>query len=320
MTGGAALAQTVLVTGASGFVGRVLCAHLAARGFRVRQAVRRAEALSPDRVSVGDLSPRTDWSLVLAGAETVVHLAARVHVMRESDADPAAEFRRVNVDATTHLARSAAAAGVRRLVFLSSVKVHGEVSERPFTEADPPRPEDPYGRSKWEAEQELAQVGRATGMQWTVVRPPLVYGPGAKANFLSLMRAVARGMPLPLGAIHNRRSLLYLGNLVDAIRMCLVHQAAANRVFLVSDGEDLSTPELVRRLALALGVKAHLLQVPTKLLRLGGGIIGRGPAIDRLVGSLQVDSSAIRRALDWVPPYTIDQGIAETARWYRCQN
>jgi len=311
------LAQTVLVTGATGFVGCALCAHLAARGFVVRQAVRRAEALSADCVSVGDLGPLTDWERALAGIQTVVHLAARVHMTRASGADSAAEFHRVNVEGTAHLARSAAAAGVQRLVFLSSVKVHGEASDRPFTEADPPRPDDPYGKSKWEAEQALAQVARATGMQWTVLRPPLVYGPRAKANFLSLMRAVARGVPLPLGAIHNRRSLLYLGNLVEAIRMCLVHQAAANRVFLVSDGEDLSTPELVQRLALALGVRAHLLQVPTGLLRLAGGIIGRGPAVDRLVASLQVDSFAIRRALDWVPPWTVDQGLAETARWYR---
>ena len=219
LTGAGGLAQTVLVTGASGFVGRALCPHLAAQGFSVRRAVRRAQEPSADCVAVGNLSPRTDWTPALTGIEAVVHLAARVHVMRESSADPAAEFRRVNVEATAHLARSAAAAGVRRLVFLSSVKVHGKPGERPFTEADPPRPDDPYGMSKWEAEQELAQVGRATSMQWTVLRPPLVYGPGVKANFLSLMHAVTRGMPLPLGAIHNRRSLLYLGNLVDAIRV-----------------------------------------------------------------------------------------------------
>jgi len=310
------------VTGANGFVGRALGDLLQARGHLVRGAVRSLEADDRgalDVVETGVLGPETRWEPALAAVSVVVHLAARVHVVRDAAADPLAEFRRVNVEGTRRLAMQAAAAGVRRMVLLSSVKVHGESSAHPLTECDRPCPEDAYGISKWEAEQILAEVGRQTGLEWVVLRPPLTYGPGVKANFYALLRAVARGLPLPLSAIDNRRSLLYLGNLVDAIGVCLQHPAAANRTFLVSDGEDLSSPELVRRMARALGVRARLVPVPVGLLRLAGSALGRRDAVARLVGSMQIDSSLIRRELSWAPPYTVDRGLADTARWFLSQ-
>ena len=205
----------------------------------------------------------------------VVHLAARVHVMQDTASDSLNEYRLANVEGARRLALGAAEAGVRRFVFLSSVKVNGESTSRPFIESDRPNPHDAYGISKWEAEQALMQIGKDTGMECVILRPPLIYGPDVRANFLSLMRAVARGVPLPLGALENRRSLLYLGNLVDAIRVCLSHSAAAGQVFLLSDGEDVSTPELVRRLAAALRVRPRLLSVPLPLLRLAGWLTGR---------------------------------------------
>jgi nucleoside-diphosphate-sugar epimerase len=299
-------------------VGRALCEHLAARGLLVRRALRSASSLpAGDSLAVGEIGPHTEWDAALRDVNAVVHLAARVHTLRETSADPLAEYRRVNLDGTRRLAAAAASQGVARLVFVSSSKVNGEASGRPFTESDPPHPEDPYGRSKWEAEQALAQIGRDTGLDYVILRPPLVYGPGVAANFARLMRWVARGVPLPLGAIDNRRSLVYVGNLVDAIRVCLAHPGAAGRTYLVSDGEDVSTPELVRRIARAMGVKSRLLPVPVALLRLAAGMIGRRHEIERLVGCLQVDSSAIRRELRWSAPATMQDGLAETACWFR---
>jgi nucleoside-diphosphate-sugar epimerase len=308
----------ILVTGANGFVGHALCAHLAQQGLSVRRAVRGPpNAQAHDVAAVGDIGPDTDWRAALQDVDAIVHLAARVHVMRDTAVDPQAEFRRVNVGGTRHLARMAAKAGVRRFVFLSSVKVNGESSQCPFRETDQPHPEDAYGVSKWEAEQALMTLAREAGMQWVVLRPPLIYGPGVGANFLKLMRALDRGLPLPLGALENRRSLLYLGNLVDAIRVCLSHSAAVDQVFLLSDGEDVSTPELVHRLAAALRVRPPLVSVPLRLLRLAGRVTGRMGAVERLTGSLQVDSSKIRAALGWAPPFSLDQGLAHTADWYR---
>ena len=311
---------TVHVTGASGFVGRVLCDVLAASGCAVRKAMR-AAAGNADMVAVGEIGPGTDWRAALDGVETVVHLAARTHVLRETSPDPLAAYLRVNAAGTERLARSAAAHGVRRLVFLSSVKVNGErTGDRPFSEDDPPRPEDAYGVSKREAEQALARVASETGLETVVLRPPLVYGPGVKANFLRLMRLVARGVPLPLGAVVNRRSLIYAGNLVHAIVTALNAPAAAGRTYLVSDGEDVSTPELVRRLAQALGVKPRLLPVPPMVLGLAAALAGKRGELARLTGSLQVDSSRIRSELAWRPPFTLAQGLDQTARWYHSRS
>ena len=244
-----------LVTGANGFVGVALCAELRRRGYAVLAAVRsvHAEFADGERTVVNSMDQETDWSNALSNQNVVVHLAARVHVMADSASDPLAEFRRVNVHATMNLASQAAAAGVKRFVFLSSIKVNGELtpSERPFVESDTPHPQDAYGVSKFEAEQGLRQLAAVTGMEVVIIRPPLVYGPGVKANFAALMRAVQQGWPLPLGAIHNQRSLVALDNLVDFIVTCTTHQEAGNQTFLVSDGQDLSTPELVRGLARA---------------------------------------------------------------------
>jgi nucleoside-diphosphate-sugar epimerase len=307
-----------LVTGGTGFVGNALCAHLTGRGFFVRSAGRsKPVGERSDAVVVGDIGADTDWSTALEGVDQVVHLAARVHIDSDSSRDPLAEYRRVNVEGTRRLASMAAERGVRRFVFLSSAKVNGEVTRTPCTEADPPRPEGAYAVSKWEAEQALTQLASESGMEWVILRPPLVYGPGVRANFLKLMRAVAAGIPLPFASIDNRRSLLYLGNLVDAIRTCLAHPRARDRTFLVSDGDDLSTPGLTRRLAQALGMPARLLPMPVALLSLAGAMTGKGAAVDRLVGSLQLDTSAIRETLGWTPPFGVDQGLQETARWFR---
>lgn len=265
--------------------------------------------------ATGDLGPDADWRPALSGVQAVVHCAARVHIMADTSADPLAEFRRVNVDGTLALARQAAAAGVRRFVLLSSVKVHGEATApgHPFHADDAPRPEDAYGLSKHEAEQALRHLAAETGLEVVVVRSPLVYGPGVKANFAQLMRAVALGVPLPLGALHNRRSLVGLDNLVDLLRVCLDHPAAANQTFLVSDGEDLSTTELVHRLGRALGRPARLLPVPAPLLRAGAALLGRRAAVDRLCGSLQVDIASTRARLGWTPPVSVDEGLRRAA-------
>jgi nucleoside-diphosphate-sugar epimerase len=308
--------EVVAVTGADGFVGRALCSLLEAHGVSVRR-LQRASGGDKRAFAVGDIGPDTDWSAALQGIHDVVHLAARVHVMRDTTGDPLAEYRRVNVEGTRTLARAAVTAGVARLVFLSSIKVNGESTRLPFTEDDAPAPQDSYGVSKWEAEQALTQVARGSAMQWVILRPPLLYGPGVAANFLRLMHAVARGLPLPLATIDNRRSLLYLGNLVDAIRVCLSEPGAGDRLFLLSDGDDVSSAQLVRRLAAALQVRARLLRVPVAWLRMAGSIIGKSAAVERLVGSLQVDSSRFRAALGWSPPFSLEQGLAETARWYR---
>jgi UDP-glucose 4-epimerase len=309
----------VLVTGATGFVGRALCEHLTASGLHVIPAVRREAGLA-DEVVVGDLGSSTGWHMALTGCDAVVHLAARVHVMDDTAQDPLALYRETNTDATLNLARQAAAVGVKRLVYISSVKVNGEGGDAPYRETDTPAPEDAYAMSKWQAEQGLGQIAQETGLEVVILRPPLVYGPGVKANFVQLMRMVERGWPLPLGAIHNRRSLLYLGNFVDAIRLCIEHPAAAGQTFLLDDGQAVSTPELIRALAHAMGRPARLLPVPVKVLELAGVLLGKRAAVARLVGSLYVDSSAIRSRLGWTPPNTLQRGLAETvADWRNCR-
>lgn len=306
------------MTGASGFIGQALCAAAAA-GHRVRRAVRRAEGDDPASVTVGELAPETDWRRALEGVQCVVHLAARTHVLSETARDPLAEYRRVNVEGTLRLAEQAAQAGVRRLVFMSSVKVNGESTQRPFTERDDPRPEDGYGFSKRDAERALGRVSGTTGMEVVILRPPLVYGPGVKGNFLRLLDVVARRVPLPLASIRNRRSLIYVGNLVDAVLAAIASPRAAGGTYLLSDGEDVSTPELVREMARALGVAPRLLPCPSSWLKLAGAVTGRRAAVARLTGSLQVDSTAAHRDLEWRPRYTLAQGLAATARWYHAR-
>ncbi len=271
-------------------------------------------------VPIGDIGPATDWKTALDGVDCVVHLAARAHVTRDTAAEPLAEYRRINVEAAAALARAAAAAGVRRFVFLSSIKVSGErTADHPFTEDDAPQPEDAYGISKWEAEQALWKIAAATGLEVVVLRAPLVYGPGAKGNFLRLMNAVARGVPLPIASVRNQRSLLYVGNLIAAFRCCIEHPAAAGKTVLVADDEDVSTPELIRAVAAALGVPARLLPFPPALLFVVASLLGKAAAVSRLTGSLQLDSHRIRNELGWQPEYSLKQGLAETAQWYHAR-
>lgn len=298
-----------VVTGADGFVGRALRDRLAARGDDVRAVT---------RATVGDFAEVRDWSPVVEGAEVVYHLAARVHVMNDRAENAAQLYRAMNVDATASLARAAARAGVRHFVFVSSVKAGGEWSgDAPLRESDEPRPEDDYGRSKLEAERALGAIRGEGAMHVSILRPPLVYGPGVKANFLRLLGAVDRSLPLPFGGIRNRRSLVSVANLADAMTRCADAGAAASRTFYVSDGEDVSTPELVRRIAKALGKRAPLLPVPVAMLRLAGSVTGRRAAVERLTSSLAVDTQAIRGAIQWRPPLTLDDGLRATADWYR---
>lgn len=313
----------ILVTGATGFVGRALCASLCERG-PLRIAVRRRVADEwPAGVDVvqASLSPDQDWTGTMVGVAVVVHCAARVHMMQDRAADPLAEFRRVNVEGTLRLARQAAEAGVRRFVSLSSIKVNGDYSQRgrPFTVDQHPEPGDPYAVSKCEAEAGLRLVSQDTGMEVVIIRPPLVYGPGVAANFLAMMRWVSSGIPLPLGGItENRRSLVFLDNLVDLIVACIYHPAAANRTFLVSDDEDLSTAELLRRLAAALGQPARLLPLPAGLITLGAKLVGKPGIAQRLCGSLQVDISNTKALLGWSPPVSVDEGLRRVAEeWLR---
>ena len=303
-----------LLTGASGFVGAALMRRLRADGSDVltlaRAPVARLPTATPT-VCVGEPWDTADFYAALAGVTHVVHLAARVHVMRDTVADPLTAFRAVNVQGTLNLARQAAAAGVRRFVFISSVKVNGEhtLPGHLFGADDEPLPVDAYGISKMEAESGLRELAAKTGMEVVIIRPPLVYGPGVKANFAALMRAVQRGWPLPLGAIHNRRSLVAVDNLVDFILTCAALPEAANQTFLVSDGHDLSTTELVRGLAHAARVPARLLPVPVWALRAGAALFGKRDAVERLCSNLQVDISKARRLLDWAPPVSVEEGL-----------
>ena len=308
-----------LVTGASGFVGNATCARLVAQGMDVIGTVRHPPTrplLGVDYRIVGDLDANTDWRDALTGVDTIVHCAARVHVMQETAVDPLVAFRTANVAGTEQLARQAAAAGIRRFIFLSSVKVNGEGGLVAYRETDLPAPKDVYGTSKHEAELGLREIKAETGMELVVVRPTLIYGPGVKANFQALMRALMRGIPLPLGAIHNRRSLLALDNVVDLIVTCIKHPAAANETFLVSDGEDLSTTELIRRLARAIGRPARLIPMPTTVLMAGATLLGKREVAKRLCGTLQVDITKAREVLGWTPPVSVDEELRRTAVHY----
>jgi nucleoside-diphosphate-sugar epimerase len=313
----------ILITGVNGFVGRSLCENMLDRSWRVCGSVRSAKdaAALPtgvEAVEIQSIGPDTNWSNALIGMDTVVHLAARVHVMRETDADPLAAFRHVNVAGTERLALMAAEAGVRRFVFLSSVGVNGNVThDRPFKEEDEPHPQNHYALSKLEAEQALKEIASETGMELVIIRSPLVYGRGNPGNFLRLLNLVDKGLPLPLASVSNSRSLIYLGNLVDAIVTCINHPKAAGQTYLVSDGEDASTPELIREVAYALDKPARLLPFPASLMRLAGRLTGKSEAVDRLLGSLVVDSSKIRRELGWKPPYTMEEGLRETGEWFK---
>jgi nucleoside-diphosphate-sugar epimerase len=306
----------ILITGANGFVGRALCADLIKRDLAVVAAVReKANIVSGTPLVIGHINSATNWTEALSGVDVVIHLAARVHVMNEVKTDPLAEFRKVNVEGTLNLARQAALGGVKRFVFVSSIKVNGEETQsgKPFTTIDTPNPQDAYGCSKYEAEQGLLELATETGLEVVIIRPPLIYGTGVKANFASMIRAVKRGLPLPFGAIKNKRSFVYVCNLVSLIDKCIDHPAAVNQVFLVSDGHDLSTTELLCGSAKALGVRAMLLPAPQKLIELSLAVIGKKSVAQRLCGNLQVDITKARILLGWEPPFSVEQGLKSTA-------
>ncbi|HUX91549.1 MAG TPA: SDR family oxidoreductase [Gallionellaceae bacterium] len=330
------MTSRILISGASGFVGQAVCTQAERQGWAIRAALRKPGEL-PDGVEpvvVGEISGVTDWTSALRDVDVVIHLAARVHVMCENAENPLEEFRKVNVAGTEHLARSAAASGVKRLVFVSSIKVNGEgtfpvssslkkIPPSPstakcetlkpvFSDTDEANPQDPYGVSKWEAEQVLQRVAAETGLEVVIVRPPLIYGAGVKGNFAQMLKVLAKGIPLPLASVCNLRSLVFIGNFVDALLTCATHPAASGQTYLVSDGEDVSTPDLLRQLGAAMGCPARLLPCPPALLRLAGRLFGKSDQIDRLLGSLQVDGSKIRRELGWQPPFSLQEGLRLT--------
>ena len=310
------MAPRVLVTGANGLVGRAVVRRGIADGLTLRAATRRVVKEWPagvDAVAGLELAPGANWSAALTGVDVVVHCAARVHVMRDTALDSLADFRRVNTAATLDLTEQAARAGVRRLVFISTVFVNGvETFGTPFRADDPAAPSSPYAVSKHEAEEGLRAIARQSGLELVIVRPPLVYGPGVRGNFERMLLALRRGLPLPLGAVHNRRSLVGLDNLVDLILTCVHHPAAAQQTFLVSDGEDLSTTELLRRTAQALGRPAHLLPVPAAALQAVSNVLGQRELGRRLLGSLQVDIGKTRALLGWKPVLSVDEGLRRT--------
>lgn len=314
--------RLTLVTGAAGFVGRSLCDEMFHRGYQFRAVLRSHGQLSANgqTVTVGDIDAGTNWASALRGVDTVIHLAARVHVMKDKAADPLAEFLKVNLYGTSNLARQAASTGVKRLVYVSTIKVNGETTEaQPFAESDKPDPRDPYAVSKLQAEQALQNISQDTGLEVVIVRPPLVYGPGVKGNFFSLLAAVDKGVPLPLAGANNARSLLYVGNLVDALIACAIQPAATGQTYLVSDGEDVTTAVLAEKIARALGRSNRSFYFPPSLLRAVATLLGRGAQMDRLFGSLRVNDQKIRGELGWAPPYSLEQGLRATADWYRTQ-
>lgn len=305
----------ILVTGANGFVGGALFRSLCEEPSRdCIGAVRSRSGLvdeTENLVAVGDFDKLVDWSSVISGQDVVVHTAARAHIMKDECADPLSAYRAVNSIATLNLARQAAAAGVKRFIFISSIKVNGEQTAigQPFSSHDTPAPEDFYGISKHEAEQGLLELAAETGMEVVIIRPPLVYGPGVKGNFASMIKLVDKGLPMPLGAVHNKRSLVALDNLLDLIITCIVHPGAANQTFLVSDGEDLSTTQLLKGVAEAMGRPSRLLPVPAGLIQFGATLLGKKAVAQRLLGSLQVDISHTQKTLNWTPPLTVKQGL-----------
>ena len=312
----------IVVTGANGFIGSALVNELALKGKAVKALSRTTPGQKPPGViceTVTDINPDTDWRTLLDGASSVIHCAARVHIMRQSSADALSTYRSMNSDASCNLALQAAEAGIKRFILISSIKVNGEstVTGSPFAPEVQSCPDDPYGASKFEAEQGLLEIAVNTGMEVVCIRPPLVYGPGVKANFLSMMHWLKKGVPLPLGAVvDNRRSLVGLDNLIDLIITCLDHPAASNEIFLVSDDEDLSTTELLRRMGKALGKRPYLLPVPPAALLIAAKLLRKEHIAQRLLSNLQIDLSKTKTLLDWTPPISVDQGLKKTADWF----
>ena len=316
-----ALMKKILVTGATGFIGRPLCKRLKDDGHEIRITLMSPDETIPKGVSetvvIGDIAKGVYWGKAVAGVDVVIHLAARVHHMREGIENPYLLYRKVNTEGTISLAEEAILAGVKRIIFISTVKVHGEGSDSSYCESDACLTEDPYALSKLKAEQALSEIGKGNAIEVVIFRPPLIYGPGVRANFLRLLRFVDKGYPWPFGRLLNGRSILYVGNMVDAIALVVEHSAAAGGIFLISDGENLSTPELYRRIAFSLGRRAVIFPFDGSLFALVLRAIGRGDLARRLLGSLTVDTSKIQNTLGWKPKFSIGEGLAETAKWYR---
>lgn len=313
------LNQHILVTGASGFIGRHLCRHLFALGAKVRAVVRVANVdLCADEVVICEaLEDVTDWSNLLQDIDCVIHLAARVHVMNEYEKDPLAEFRRINVTTAERLGKGMVNAGVKRLIFLSSVKVNGEITkEHPFTSEDHVAPVEPYALSKWEAERSLLKLSDESGLEVVIIRPPLVYGPGVKGNFLRLLKLVESGVPLPFSGIDNRRSMVSVFNLCDFIVVCVQRSGISNEIFLVSDDQPLSITELLKGIAKHMNHKAKLFKISRRILMLAGVLTGKNAEISRLLDSLEVSIEKNNQLLGWNPPIPIDEGLRKTVEWY----
>ena len=309
----------ILLTGATGFVGSAVTKEVLDNLGHELVAVSRqplSGSYAPAKnFVIKTIDAGSDWLLALDGIDVVIHLAARVHVMQDSASNPLEAFRKVNTEGTLNLARQAAVAGVKRFIFISSIKVNGEFTKdgEPFTAMDAPAPQDPYGVSKLEAEQGLLALAQETGMEVVIIRPPLVYGPGVKANFLKMMAGLNKGVPLPFGAVHNKRSLVALDNLVDLILTCIDHPAAANEIFLVSDDDDLSTPELLQRMAESLGRSARLIPIPEGVLKFSAICLGKRDVAGRLLGSLQLDITKTKALLNWAPPVSMNKAFKKTA-------
>lgn len=311
--------RRILVTGASGFVGQALLAQLQDAGRPVRAAVRKTTWISAigEQAVVGDIGTETNWQQALTDIDCIVHLAARTHVLDDDNTDPLMAYRKINVLGSIRLAKQAVAAGVRRLVFLSSVKVNGEsTAARPFAETDTPAPLDAYGVTKLEAENALREIGHESGIEIVILRPPLVYGPGVKGNLLRLLDLISRGMPLPLASVRNQRTLIYVDNLAEAIVSCIDAPEAVGATYMVSDSESVSTPMLISKLAAAMDKSPRLLPCPPALLTFAAQLLGKSEMASRLTGSLTVNSSLIRQELGWQPRYTLDQGLSATVQWY----
>ena len=311
----------ICVTGANGFIGQALCRRLIRDDYSVVGTVRKGKTSQAPSgalaVEIDDINKSTRWGRALSDADIVVHTAARVHTKDHPASEPLAAYRAVNVFGTENLARQAAESGVKRFVYISSIKVNGEESWRPYTEADRPAPVDSYGISKMEAERRLRIVSSDTKMAVIILRPPLVYGPNVKANFLKLLKTIDRGTPLPFASVKNQRNLIFVKNLVHAILVCIRHPGASDRTFLVSDREAVSTPELIGSIAALMHKPSRLFSVPDLLLHIGGRLAGKGPVMDRLVGSLTIDTSKITEDLDWHPPFSLTEGLEKTVAWFQ---
>jgi len=310
--------MNILISGINGFIGRHLCKSLSAAGHTILGTVRRPQyPIAPELakarlIELGNIDGQTNWREHLQGVDVVIHLAARVHVMADQAANPLLEYRKTNVEGSVHLAQEAAACGVKRLIYLSSIKVNGEERPTPYSEKDTPAPQDPYGISKWEAEQALSDVAQESALEVVIIRPPLVYGPGVKANFLRLLKLSQTRLPLPLGSLNKPRSMIFIGNLISAINTTIEAPQAAGNTYLVSDNQDISPTKLLLKMAKAQGKKPRLLPCPPGLLQLMGRLLGRSAEIRRLTQPLTVDCQKIRSQLAWSPPFTLEEGLAQT--------